>query len=124
MVGFLIGFSVAWWRFWHCQYHVRFRKGKNQYYRYQEISGAKNYLILLEFLIEAIVLSLIGCAFGLLLVFALTQVANRTVNFEFVLSVQNVLFGIMLSTILGVIAGIVPAISASRMDPVDAIRSK
>jgi putative ABC transport system permease protein len=86
--------------------------------------GAKNYLILLEFLTEAIILSLIGCVIGLLLVFILTQIANRTVNFEFVLSFGNILFGIILSTVLGVIAGIVPAISASRMDPVEAIRSK
>lgn len=86
--------------------------------------GAKNYLILLEFLTEAIILSLIGCVIGLLLVFILTQIANRTVNFEFVLSFGNILFGIILSTVLGVIAGIVPAISAARMDPVEAIRSK
>lgn len=86
--------------------------------------GAKNYLILFEFLLEAIFLALIGCAIGLLLVFALTQVANRVIEFQFVLSLNNILFGILLSSILGVIAGIIPAISASRMDPVEAIRSK
>lgn len=86
--------------------------------------GAKNYLILFEFLLEAIFLALIGCAIGLVLVFALTQVANRVIEFQFVLSLNNILFGILLSSILGVIAGIIPAISASRMDPVEAIRSK
>ncbi|HAE14113.1 MAG: ABC transporter permease [Chitinophagales bacterium] len=125
MVGFLIGFfSCLVGGFGIANIMFVSVKERTNIIGIKKSLGAKNYLILLEFLIEAIVLSLIGCAFGLLLVFALTQVANRTVNFEFVLSVQNVLFGIMLSTILGVIAGIVPAISASRMDPVDAIRSK
>ena len=125
MVGFLIGFfSCLVGGFGIANIMFVSAKERTNIIGIKKSLGAKNYLILLEFLIEAIVLSLIGCAFGLLLVFALTQVANRTVNFEFVLSVQNVLFGIMLSTILGVIAGIVPAISASRMDPVDAIRSK
>lgn len=86
--------------------------------------GAKNYLILYEFLFEAIILCFIGCAIGLGLVWVLILIANRSVNFEFVLSLSNILFGVVLATILGVIAGIVPAITASRMDPVEAIRSK
>lgn len=86
--------------------------------------GAKNFLILFEFLLEAIILSLIGCAIGLILVWLITIAANQSIEFHFILSGGNVLFGVVLATILGVIAGIVPAISASRMDPVEAIRSK
>lgn len=52
------------------------------------------------------------------------MIANRVIDFEFILSINNVMFGVMLATFIGVIAGIVPAITASRMDPVEAIRSK
>lgn len=86
--------------------------------------GAKNRLILSEFLLESIILSLIGCFVGLLLVYLITIFANAALNFEFVLSFSNILLGVSLSTVLGIIAGIVPAISASKMDPVEAIRSK
>lgn len=86
--------------------------------------GAKNYLILTEFLIEAIFLSLVGCLFGLLLVWLLMKAADSLTDFGFILSLQNVLIGASISIGLGVLAGIVPAITASRMDPVEAIRSK
>lgn len=86
--------------------------------------GAKNYLILTEFLIEAVVLSLIGCLFGLLLVWLLMLGANTATDFGFILSWQNVAIGMLISISLGIGAGIIPAITASRMDPVEAIRSR
>lgn len=86
--------------------------------------GAKSSLILFEFLLEAIILSLIGCAIGLLLVWLLTLGANTLTTFKFLLSAQNIIIGVSIATFLGVIAGIIPAISAARMDPVEAIRAK
>ncbi|MFN0275449.1 MAG: ABC transporter permease [Chitinophagales bacterium] len=86
--------------------------------------GAKSSLILFEFLLESIILSLIGCALGLLLVWLITFAANAAVDFKFLLSLKNIIIGVSIATFLGVIAGIIPAISASRMDPVVAIRAK
>lgn len=86
--------------------------------------GAKNYLILTEFLIEAIILSLIGCVLGLALVWATMLIADKATDFGFILSLQNVLIGAGISIGLGILAGILPAINASRMDPVEAIRTK
>jgi putative ABC transport system permease protein len=86
--------------------------------------GAKSGLILLEFLFEAVILALLGCSIGLLLVWGITFLASSVSGFAFVLSLQNVLIGIILSASIGIIAGIVPAISAARMDPVEAIRAK
>jgi putative ABC transport system permease protein len=50
--------------------------------------------------------------------------ADKATGFGFILSWSNVLIGTSISVALGVIAGIIPAITASRMNPVEAIRSK
>lgn len=84
--------------------------------------GAKNYFILLEFLIEAIILCLFGGMMGLLLVYAVVATAKNVFDFELFMTIGNILLGINISVIIGVIAGFWPAFIASRMDPVEAIR--
>lgn len=87
----------------------------------QKSLGAKNYFILFQFLFEAVFLSLIGGVTGILLVFLLTFAPFGTL--EVVLSAKNIVLGIGVSTVIGLIAGIVPAAVAARMDPVIAIRA-
>ncbi|RIA08833.1 putative ABC transport system permease protein [Flavobacteriaceae bacterium MAR_2010_72] len=90
----------------------------------QKSLGAKNRFILLQFLFEAIVLAVIGGLVGLALVGITTMIAsNFTGDFEFVLSFWNMLLGFGLSTLIGLISGVIPAISASKLDPVEAIRT-
>jgi putative ABC transport system permease protein len=89
----------------------------------QKSLGAKNKFILFQFLFEAIILCLIGGAIGLLLVWLITIVLTKALDFDFVLSFGNILLGTSLAAIIGLIAGILPAISASKLDPVEAIRS-
>ncbi len=89
----------------------------------QKALGAKNGFILFQFLFEAIILSLIGGIIGMLLVWGIAQVLTKALEFEFVLSAGNILFGAGVSSFIGLISGIMPAISASRLDPVEAIRS-
>jgi putative ABC transport system permease protein len=89
----------------------------------QKSLGAKNKFILFQFLFEAIILCLIGGAIGLLIVWLLAMLLTNILDFEFVLSFSNVLIGTSLSIIVGLISGILPAISASKLDPVEAIRS-
>jgi putative ABC transport system permease protein len=84
--------------------------------------GARNRFILLEFLLEAVLLCLIGCGLGLLMVWGLLGILEKAVNFPFVLSGTNILIGTLVSTVLGLVFGMVPAWMASRMDPVEAIR--
>lgn len=85
--------------------------------------GAKSAFILLEFLIESIVLCILGGLAGLALVMiALAIISQAFTNFEFVLSANNVILGIMLSVVIGIFAGMIPALQASRMDPVEAMR--
>ncbi|OQX80113.1 MAG: ABC transporter [Bacteroidetes bacterium 4484_276] len=84
--------------------------------------GAKGFFILLEFLFEAVFLSLIGGAVGLLLIFIGTIIFHDSLGFDLFLSHNNILLGMVISIVIGLIAGIVPAWSASRLDPVEAIR--
>lgn len=87
----------------------------------QKSLGAKNYFILFQFLFEAIFLSLIGGITGIVLVFFLSFVQLGTL--EIALSFGNILLGLGVSSIIGVVSGIVPATLAARMDPVEAIRT-
>ncbi len=84
--------------------------------------GAKRYMILLEFLVESVILCLFGGAAGLAIVYLCLQILTGAIDFDLNLSASNILLGVSLSAIVGVLAGMVPAVQASRMDPVEAMR--
>jgi putative ABC transport system permease protein len=89
----------------------------------QKSLGAKNYFILNQFLFEAIFLAILGGVFGLLIVYIMTFVFSSMFNFELVLTFKNIMIGIIVSGMIGLISGFIPAWSASRLNPVDAMRS-
>jgi putative ABC transport system permease protein len=90
----------------------------------QKSLGAKNKFILFQFLFEAVILAVIGGLIGLFLVFIVSIIASQfTGDFDFVLSPWNMFIGTAISAAIGLIAGIIPAISASKLDPVEAIRT-
>lgn len=86
--------------------------------------GAKSNIILTEFLLESAFLCIIGGMIGLLLVFALTKIVTIVFKFPIFVSTSNMLLAIGICVIVGVLAGIIPASQAARMNPVVAIRSK
>ena len=88
----------------------------------QKALGAKNNFILLQFLLESVILCVIGGILGLLLVFTLAVTASSLIDFGIQLSIENVILGLSVSIIIGIVSGIVPALSAARLDPVEAIR--
>ncbi|MCJ8210907.1 ABC transporter permease [Mucilaginibacter sp. RS28] len=89
----------------------------------QKSLGAKNYFILLQFLVEAVVLCLMGGLIGLGLVYAGTFVVKSVADITVVLDVKNIIRGISISVAIGMLSGIIPAYFASKLDPVEAIRS-
>ncbi|WP_456312883.1 ABC transporter permease [Pseudomonas shirazensis] len=89
----------------------------------QKSLGAKNRFILFQFLFEAIILSVIGGIIGLLMVWGIALILTKALDFEFVLSFGNIILGTTLAALIGLISGILPAISAANLDPVEAIRT-
>jgi putative ABC transport system permease protein len=85
--------------------------------------GARKASILWEFLLEAIVLCLIGGSVGILIVLLLSVILTYGVGFHVTLSLTNFFIGIFVSIFVGVLSGFIPARSASRLDPVVAIRT-
>lgn len=84
--------------------------------------GAKRWFILLEILIEAVVLCIFGGLFGLLLIWMVTAGISAAIDFDIHLSMSNAFWGILVSVLVGVASGLIPAFMASNMDPVEAIR--
>ena len=89
----------------------------------QKSLGAKNKFILFQFLFEAVILCVIGGIIGLIFVWIISIVMTNVLDFEFILGYKNVFLGTGLAALIGLISGILPAISASKLDPVEAIRS-
>jgi len=86
--------------------------------------GAKNRSILSEFLLESATICIMGGLIGLLLVYILTIILSSLFNFPVFISAGILSLAISICIIIGILAGIIPAYSAARLDPVVAIRSK
>lgn len=85
--------------------------------------GAKKSSILLEFLLEAAIICLLGGIFGLILVFLLTLVLTNLFNFPVFISTGILTLAVSICILVGILSGMIPAYGASRLDPVVAIRS-
>ena len=90
----------------------------------QKALGAKKYMILTQFLAEAAVLALAGGMIGLLMVMGVVQATQGNSAFPMELSAYNIIRGLLISSVIGIVSGFVPAYTAARLNPVDAINSK
>lgn len=89
----------------------------------QKALGAKRRFILFQFLFEAVILSLIGGIIGLLLIFIGSIIASNKVDLEITLTFGNIILGLIISVIIGIIAGFFPSSKASKLNPVEAINT-
>ena len=87
----------------------------------QKALGAKNNFILLQFLYESVLLSLTGGVIGLVLVFGGTLVLAELTEYAIKLTPGNILLGLFVSAVIGIISGFAPAYAAARLNPVEAI---
>jgi putative ABC transport system permease protein len=89
----------------------------------QKSLGAKNYFILLQFLIESVILCVMGGLIGLAFVYLAIFGIKGIFDVNVVMDTSNIIMGMFISITIGIISGFIPAYSASRMNPVEAIRS-
>jgi len=86
--------------------------------------GGKQSDILSQFLLESVVLSMIGGLLGILLGSGALLLINRSGLITIAYTLQGPIIGFSFSVFVGVFFGFVPAFKASRLDPVDALRSE
>lgn len=87
----------------------------------QKALGAKRFFILQQFLVESVLLSLIGGLLGVLLIFIGTIIINYLYDLNMYLTAGNMFLAVFISGLIGVVAGYAPANTASKMNPVEAI---
>lgn len=87
----------------------------------QKAIGAKSGFIMVQFLFEAVVLSLLGGILGLILIWIGTKIGTKMAGFDFILSLKNIALGIFISGAIGILSGFWPARKAAKLDPVVAM---
>ena len=124
MAGWIIGgFSIIVGGFGIANIMFVSVKERTKIIGIQKSLGAKKYFILLQFIFEAVVLSVIGGIVGLILIFFGTQIVNYATDFTIILTAGNIITGLMISSVIGFIAGLMPARTASRLNPVEAMNA-
>ncbi|MFN8239182.1 MAG: ABC transporter permease [Bacteroidales bacterium] len=87
----------------------------------QKALGAKRFFILLQFLAESMMLSLLGGILGVLLILLGTVIVNYLWDLNMYLTIGNAFLAVFISAIIGIVAGYAPAYAAARKNPVEAI---
>jgi putative ABC transport system permease protein len=86
--------------------------------------GATQSAILSQFLAEAILISTLGGGIGIVGGIGMAAIAAAIFQFPFIVSTGSVIAGVGLSVTVGLLAGVIPARSAARLDPITALRSE
>jgi len=84
--------------------------------------GATRFNIMFQFLMEAVVITILGGIVGIILGIIVGFLVALAIKGRFVIPFQWMLLGIIVCVVVGVLSGLYPALKASRLDPIDALR--
>lgn len=84
--------------------------------------GGKSKMVRRQFLLEAIIISLLGAVFGILLGVIIGNLFSIVLSTGFVVPWNWVIYGIVICTIVGLLAGLYPALKAGKLNPIEALR--
>jgi putative ABC transport system permease protein len=84
--------------------------------------GGKRKMVSRQFLLEAIIISMLGAVFGILLGVGVGNLFSLVLNTGFVIPWNWVFYGIFICTLVGLLAGLYPARKAGRLNPIEALR--
>jgi len=84
--------------------------------------GATRFNILFQFLVEAIVITLMGGLLGIIFGVIAGFVLAKAIDGRFVIPVAWMMLGIFVCVVVGIVSGIYPALKASRLDPIESLR--
>lgn len=84
--------------------------------------GAKNIDIMLQFVIEAIILTILGGVLGVLIGWGAGLIVGNLMGIKSVVSVESVVIAVLISSGIGIIFGVYPANKAAKLDPIEALR--
>jgi putative ABC transport system permease protein len=86
--------------------------------------GARRKDILTQFLIEAVTVTAVGGAIGVLTGFALAYGISALIGFPLLINITSAVLGVGVSSVVGIISGLWPAWRAAKLDPIEALRSE
>ena len=125
LVGMLIGgFSILIGGFGIANIMFVSVKERTNIIGIQKALGAKKYFILTQFLFEATLLAVLGGVVGLSIVYALSALVSGGFGFSITLTLPNIIRGVVISGTIGIVSGFIPAYTAARLNPVEAINAK
>ena len=84
--------------------------------------GASNKWIMFQFLTESVIISFMGSFVGMVLGILLSQGAGAFLGKEVPISMWSVIISVTVAVVVGVASGLMPALKAMKLDPIDALR--
>jgi putative ABC transport system permease protein len=84
--------------------------------------GGKSKMVRRQFLLEAVIISVLGALFGIIFGILVGNIFSVVLNTGFVVPWNWVMYGIVICSLVGLLAGLYPALKAGRLNPIEALR--